>query len=177
MRSTQPIARCSRRDVDGSGNEPKRYQREGQGGHCRGLDAARRLLRRYGRRLGQVRLGGVPAAGAYADQVHARRATAARILAAASTGYRARPPRSRRLGGTRAGGRVPQPGRLYGGDEPHHWLERRADLRKRPRVGPAARRRVGAGAPDGGGASWVSPSPSEAWPSSSARDWVTEGRP
>jgi hypothetical protein len=78
------------------------------------------------------------------------RATAARVLAAASTGYRARPPRSRRLGGTRAGGRVPQPSRLHGGLEPHQWLERRADLRERPRVGPAARRRVGAGAPDGG---------------------------
>ena len=90
--------RCFRLSVDGSGNGTKRHQREGQGGPCRSLDTARRLLRRYGRRLGQVRLGGISAAGPYADQVHACRATASHILAAASMGYRARSPGSRRLG-------------------------------------------------------------------------------
>src|SRR4028119_422312 len=84
--------RCSRRNVDGSGKGPKRYRRQGQGGPLRGLDSARRLLHRYGRRLDQVRLRGIPAAGAHADQVHARRATAARILAAARVGDRSRAP-------------------------------------------------------------------------------------
>ncbi len=136
----------ARRD-EASGGGPTAGRREGEPRARRGLLAPGRLLRRHGRPIGQVRLGGSPSAGVHAHQVRAGRAVAARLPPAAPRLGRRRT-RARgplRPGRPRAGEHHHQLRRVHGRPEPHQRLQRRPDHSHGPGLGVPARRRAGAG--------------------------------